>query len=187
MTREPFNSGWGYRQPLGPFAAVEGASAVPTPVTLPHDALRDAERAADAPSKGASAYYPMGAFAYLKTLEVPADWTERVVSLEFQGAFRHAMVFVNDQFAGNRADGYARFLVNIKPFLRYGEPNEIRVEVRSGQDSRWYSGSGIAPARLPARQSSAAHRPGRGAHHHPRCGAGPGGGRGRHLGGERRA
>ncbi len=143
MTREPFNSGWGYRLPLGPFAAVEGASAVPTPVTLPHDALRDAERAADAPSKGASAYYPMGAFTYLKTLEVPADWAERVVSLEFQGAFRHAMVFVNDQLAGNRADGYARFLVNIKPFLRYGEPNEIRVEVRSGQDSRWYSGAGL--------------------------------------------
>ena len=143
MTREPFNSGWGYRLPLGPFAAVQGASAGLTPVTLPHDALRDAERTADAPSKGAGAYYPMGAFAYLKTFEVPADWAERVVSLEFQGAFRHAMVFVNDQLAGNRADGYARFLVNIKPFLRYGEPNEIRVEVRSGQDSRWYSGAGL--------------------------------------------
>ena len=33
--------------------------------------------------------------------------------------------------------------MNIKPFLRYGEPNEIRVEVRSGQDSRWYSGAGL--------------------------------------------
>ena len=143
MTREPFNSGWGYRLPQGPFAAVEGTSAGLTPVTLPHDALRDTERTADAPSKGASAYYPPGAYTYLKTLDVPADWAERVVSLEFQGAFRHAMVFVNDQLAGNRADGYARFLVNVKPFLRYGEPNEIRVEVRSGQDSRWYSGAGL--------------------------------------------
>jgi hypothetical protein len=143
MTREPFNADWAYRQSLGPFAAVQGASAVPTPVTLPHDALRDAERAADVPSRGASAYYPPGAYAYLKTFEVPADWAERVVSLEFQGAYRHAMVFVNDQLAGNRADGYARFLVNIKPFLRYGDSNEVRVEVRSGQDSRWYSGAGL--------------------------------------------
>ena len=80
---------------------------VPTPVTLPHDALRHAERAADAPSKGAGAYYPTGAFAYPKTFEVPRNWADRVVSLEFQGAFRHAMVFVNDQLAGNREDGYA--------------------------------------------------------------------------------
>ena len=143
MTREPFNADWVYRQFLGPFAAVQGASVVPAPVTLPHDALRDAERAADVPSRRASAYYPPAAYAYLKTLEAPADWAERVVSLEFQGAYRHAMVFVNDQLAGNRADGYARFLVNIKPFLRYGESNEIRVEVRSGQDSRWYSGAGL--------------------------------------------
>ena len=112
-------------------------------MTLPHDALRDAERAADVPSKGAGAYYPTGAYTYLKTFEVPVDWAEHMVSLEFQGAYRHAMVFVNDQFAGNRADGYARFLVNIKPFLRYGELNQLRVEVRSGQDSRWYSGAGL--------------------------------------------
>ena len=29
MTREPFNAGWAYRQSLGPFAAVQGASVVP--------------------------------------------------------------------------------------------------------------------------------------------------------------
>ena len=143
MTREPFNTGWALSPTDGTLRGIQEAGAVSTPVTLPHDALRDAERAADVPSKGAGAYYPTGAFSYVKTVDVPADWAERVVSLEFQGAFRHAMVFVNDELAGNRADGYARFLVNIKPFLRYGEPNEVRVEVRSGQDSRWYSGAGL--------------------------------------------
>src|SRR3954470_7597761 len=142
MTRQPFNTGWSYREPVGPFA-VQAAGEAPTPVTLPHDALRDAVRAPDVPSRGAGAYYPAGAFSYLATLDVPTEWAERVVSLEFQGAYRHAMVFVNDQLAGNRANGYARFWVNIKPFLRYGEPNEVRVEVRSGQDSRWYSGTGL--------------------------------------------
>jgi hypothetical protein len=53
------------------------------------------------------------------------------------------MVFVNDEFAGNRAGGYARFLVDITPYLRFGGANEVRVEVRSGQDSRWYSGCGL--------------------------------------------
>ena len=75
MTREPFNTGWTYRRPLGPFAACRGRRR-PTPVTLPHDALRDAERAADVPCKGAGAYYPPGAYAYLKTFDVPADWAD---------------------------------------------------------------------------------------------------------------
>ena len=143
MTAQSFNTGWSYRRPLGPFAAVQAVEATPTPVTLPHDALRDADRSPDAVGKGAGAYYPPGAYTYLKTFDVPANWTERAVQLEFQGAFRHAMVFVNDELAGNRADGYARFFVDVKPYLRFGEANEVRVEVRSGQDSRWYSGCGL--------------------------------------------
>ncbi len=143
MTARPFNTGWSYRQPLGPFAAAEGELPTPIPVTLPHDALRDADRSPDVPAKGAGAYYPPGAYTYLKTFDAPADWSDKTVQLEFQGAYRHAMVFVNDEFAGNRADGYARFFVDIKPFLHFGGANELRVEVRSGQDSRWYSGCGL--------------------------------------------
>ncbi|HEY5840420.1 MAG TPA: glycoside hydrolase family 2 TIM barrel-domain containing protein, partial [Mycobacterium sp.] len=143
MARIPFDDGWSYRLPLGPFAVMEGAGAELTPVTLPHDALRDTERHADAPSRGAGAYYPPGAFTYLKTFDVPAEWAEKLVFLEFQGAYRHAMVFVNEEFAGNRADGYARFVIDATPYLITGQPNQLRVETRSGQDSRWYSGAGL--------------------------------------------
>jgi hypothetical protein len=143
MTAAPFNAGWSCRIPLGPFAVAQGPTPTPTPVTLPHDALRDAARSPDVPDKGAGAYYPTGAYTYLKTFDVPADWAAKTVLLEFQGAFRHAMVFVNDEFAANRADGYARFFVDLKPFLRFDGSNEVRVEVRSGQDSRWYSGCGL--------------------------------------------
>ena len=143
MTRESFNAGWAYRRPLGPFAAAEGAAVPPTPVTLPHDALRDADRDPAAPSKGATAYYPTGAYSYTKTFHAPPEWVDKSVRLEFEGAYRHAMVFVNDELAGNRADGYARFWVDIKPYLRLDASNELRVEVRSGQDSRWYSGCGL--------------------------------------------
>ena len=138
-----FNDGWAVRAPLGPFAAANGEGAELTPVRLPHDALRDTERAADVPSKGAGAYHPAGAFTYVKTFDVPADWAGKVVRLEVQGAFRHAMVFLNDEFAGNRADGYARFFVELTPYLRFGAENTLRIEVRSGEDSRWYSGAGL--------------------------------------------
>ena len=143
MARFGFDDGWGYRTPLGPFAAAQGADVEVRPVTLPHDALRDADRAPDAPGRGASAYYPPGNYTYCKTFDAPAEWAGRLVALEFSGAMRHAMVFVNDEFAGNRADGYARFFVDVTPFLRFGAANEVRVEVRTGQDSRWYSGAGL--------------------------------------------
>ena len=41
---EPARPVASYRQPLGPFAAAQGVESTPTPVTLPHDALRDADR-----------------------------------------------------------------------------------------------------------------------------------------------
>jgi beta-galactosidase len=63
--------------------------------------------------------------------------------LEIQGAYAHATVFVNGDFAGNRASGYARFFLDLTPFLHLGQPNEVRIEMRSGQDSRWYSGAGL--------------------------------------------
>ncbi|MFZ0529151.1 MAG: glycoside hydrolase family 2 TIM barrel-domain containing protein, partial [Propionicimonas sp.] len=143
MAVQEFNEGWRVRPPLGPFATLGAQAAEPVPVTLPHDAMRDLDRTADAPSKGAGAYYPAGAFTYLKTFDVPAEWSGRLVLLEFGAAMRHAQVFVNEEFAGNRSDGYARFFVDATPFVCPGAPNELRVEVRTGQDSRWYSGAGL--------------------------------------------
>ncbi|MCJ1706004.1 glycoside hydrolase family 2 TIM barrel-domain containing protein [Rathayibacter sp. VKM Ac-2926] len=143
MTTTSFTAGWIVRAPRGPFAAVQGGVDDSVAVTLPHDALRDAERSPDAVSKGGAAYYPGGAYSYVTTFEVPAEWAGKVVRLEVQGAYRHAMVFLNDEFAGNRADGFARFFVELTPFLRFGETNTLRIEVRSGQDSRWYAGAGL--------------------------------------------
>ena len=143
MSAIAFNDGWAYRLPLGPFAAANGEDAQPMPVRLPHDALRDTDRHPEVPGKGAGAYYPAGAFTYLKSFTVPEEWRGKLVRLEILGAYRRAQVFLNDEFAGNRADGYARFFVDLTPYLRYGQENELRIEVRSGQDSRWYSGAGL--------------------------------------------
>ncbi|MEN2742463.1 glycoside hydrolase family 2 TIM barrel-domain containing protein [Microbacterium sp. X-17] len=142
MTAIPFTSDWQVRRPLGPFDGA-GEPVAATSVRLPHDALRDEPRSANAPARGATAYYPRGAYTYLKTFAAPAAWAGRPVRLEIQGAFRRAQVFVNDELAGNRADGYARFFVDLGPFLRYGAENVLRIELRAGEDSRWYSGAGL--------------------------------------------
>ncbi|MFE1646713.1 glycoside hydrolase family 2 TIM barrel-domain containing protein [Microbacterium sp. P01] len=143
MTVTSFTAGWTHRAPTGPFASADREQVPPVVVRLPHDALRDESRRPDVPGRGAGAYYPPIARTYSKTFDVPAGWEGRIVRLEVQGAYRRAQVFVNNEFAGNRADGYARFFVDMTPFLRFGQPNEVRIEVRAGEDSRWYAGAGI--------------------------------------------
>lgn len=143
MARQSFNEGWVCRPPISAFEALMPAAGEPVPVTLPHDALRDTERSAESATGGAQAYYQRGAFAYVRDLDVPADWVGKQVVLEVQGAYRHAQVFVNDALAGNRANGYARFLVDLTPYLRFGETNHLAIGTRNGLDSRWYSGAGL--------------------------------------------
>jgi beta-galactosidase len=82
MALIPFDNGWTYRLPRGPFAALQGAGDEPTPVTLPHDALRDEERTPHVPSKGAGAYYPGGAYTYLKSFDITAAWSEKLIFLD---------------------------------------------------------------------------------------------------------
>jgi beta-galactosidase len=53
------------------------------------------------------------------------------------------MVFINGEFLAQRPNGYTNFYVKADPYLRYGEPNTIRVQARAHQDSRWYTGAGI--------------------------------------------
>ncbi|MFV0634158.1 glycoside hydrolase family 2 TIM barrel-domain containing protein [Demequina sp.] len=143
MTPIPLNDAWTVRRPAGPFASVTGGPEVLGVVRLPHDAMRDEVRHPDVPAKGAGAYYPNGAYTYERTLDVPQEWCGKSVRLELQGAFRRAQIFLNDEFAGVRADGYSRFFVDLTPYLRHGEQNVLRIEVRSGEDSRWYSGAGL--------------------------------------------
>jgi hypothetical protein len=108
---------------------------------LPHDAVLDLDRGpANEPEH---AYFPGGAFEYSKTIDVPADWRDKRVSVVFEGIYRDAMVFVNSAFAGQQPYGYSSFTVALDPFLRYGETNTIRVDARVHDDSRWYSGGGI--------------------------------------------
>ncbi|HWH97603.1 MAG TPA: glycoside hydrolase family 2 TIM barrel-domain containing protein, partial [Pseudolysinimonas sp.] len=111
------------------------------PVTLPHDAMLALPRSADgAPS---SAFFPGGEVEYSRTFEVPEEWRGRRVSLEFEGVYRDAMVYVNDEFAGQWRYGYSVFRIALDPHLCYGQLNTVRVEARAHQDSRWYSGLGI--------------------------------------------
>ncbi|MFK4853530.1 glycoside hydrolase family 2 TIM barrel-domain containing protein [Microbacterium sp. ZW T6_19] len=142
MTRLPFADGWTVGPKLGAFEAKDADSA-PVAVHVPHDALRDLPRSVDGGQGVHSGYIPGGVFVYAKSFDVPDDWRDKTVRIEFEGVYRDATVCINGDFAGHEANGYAAFVIDADPFLRFGETNTITVEARVHRDSRWYTGGGI--------------------------------------------
>lgn len=141
MLRQSFNSDWTAGPKLTGFASINGSPG--EAVTLPHDILRDLPRS-DGPGRTEhTAYYPDGLFEHAKSFQVPEEWRDRTVRIEFEGVYRDAMVYINGQFAAQRPNGYAGFSIDAVPFLRYGQMNRITVESRTHEDSRWYTGVGI--------------------------------------------
>jgi hypothetical protein len=66
------------------------------------------------------------------------------VSLEFDGVYKNAQVWVNGYYLGKRPYGYISFSYDISTLARTGE-NVIAVKVSHPDisDSRWFTGSGI--------------------------------------------
>ncbi|MDX2376512.1 DUF4982 domain-containing protein [Microbacterium sp. LRZ72] len=143
MKKTPLLTDWSISPKRGLFDGVNGKTAPSVAVTLPHDAMREFERTADAPSLEHGGYFPGGAVEYSRTLEVDPSEHGLVHTLVFDAVYRDAMVFVNDNFAAQWPGGYSRFAVDLDPLLVFDEPNVIRVEARAHRDSRWYSGLGI--------------------------------------------
>lgn len=113
-------------------------------ITLPHDAMITARRYAEAPSTGACACFEGGVYEYEKTFTAPAAWEGKEISLQFEGVYRNAKVYLNGEEAGGAAYGYIPFFVPLKG-LKYGEENVVRVVADNSKqpNSRWYSGGGI--------------------------------------------
>jgi beta-galactosidase len=71
---------------------------------------------------------------YRKTLSLAAVPAGRRFSLEFEGAFQEAEVFVNGSAAGHHRGGYTGFPVEITSFLHPGK-NVIAVRVNNNWDA----------------------------------------------------
>lgn len=114
-------------------------------VNLPHDAMIDGKRSKDAPSGGSCAYFEGGVYTYSKTFDVPADWKDKHVYFEFEGVYRKASIYINENLAYTWANGYTGFIVDTLGFLKYGTANVIKVVADNSEqpNSRWYTGGGI--------------------------------------------
>ena len=115
------------------------------PVTLPDDAMRTERRVPSSRGEGNIGWYEGGDYEYRKTFTLPAELRDKTLLLEFESVYHNAEVYVNGQKAAYRPYGYTNFYVDLKPYIRPAESNEIRVIARNADqpNSRWYSGTGI--------------------------------------------
>jgi beta-galactosidase len=142
VLRAPFNDGWTVGPKANSFMEmIAGSGSEPTRVTLPHDAMIGTERSPA--GHAATAFFPSGSWEYTKSFQVSTDEEGSVLFLEFEGVYRDARVRLNDTLLAHRPFGYSGFTVQVDHLLRFGALNEVKVEARAHDDSRWYSGAGI--------------------------------------------
>ena len=89
--------------------------------------------------------YTVGGTAwYRNTFSLDASDSNRIIHLEFGGAYMNSDVWVNGTHVGTRPYGYSTFWFDITDNVNFTGENVVAVEVKNeGKNSRWYSGSGI--------------------------------------------
>ncbi len=97
---------------------------------------------------------------YRREFEIPASDAGRRITVDFDGAFRDVLVFVNGCFIGRNDNGYVPFSFDLTDFLAYGQKNYIVVRVDASFGDGWfYEGAGIYRHVWLTRDRCAAPRP----------------------------
>lgn len=113
-------------------------------IDLPHDAMIHQKRTSDTLNAHQTGFYPGGEYTYVKQWDVPEDWKGHTVILEFEGVADTCRIYMNGNLATVNYNPYNSIFVDVTSNLKYGQINEIKVEVCSiEQSSRWYSGAGL--------------------------------------------
>lgn len=81
---------------------------------------------------------------YRKTFTVPANLKDKNFRLMFDGVYMNSQIWLNGHNLGSNPYGYTSFWFDISDKINFDGDNIICVKVRNeGENSRWYSGSGI--------------------------------------------
>jgi beta-galactosidase len=81
---------------------------------------------------------------YRRTFDILKEDAGRRITVEFDGAFRSALVFLNGYFIGRNDNGYAPFRFDVSDFLNYGGKNYLMVRMDASFGDGWfYEGAGI--------------------------------------------
>ena len=119
-------------------------------IDLPHDwSVEDLPETTspfdrDAISQANGGFTTGGTGWYRKKLFFGEDMKEKIITILFEGIYMNAECWLNGHSLGSHPYGYTSFAFDITPYIRFGGENVLAVKVRNeGENSRWYSGSGI--------------------------------------------
>ena len=120
------------------------------PLNLPHDWAVELPFVHD-DEQQSHGYKPLGRRYpetsvgwYRRTFDIPKEDAGRRIVIEFDGAFRSALVFLNGYFIGRNDNGYAPFRFDLTDFLNYGGKNYLVVRMDASFGDGWfYEGAGI--------------------------------------------
>ena len=98
----------------------------------------------DAISQVSGGFTTGGTGWYRKTFNVPAEAKGKRIVIQFDGVYMNADVWLNGQQLGSHPYGYTSFWYDLTDKVKFGGANTLAVKVKNeGENSRWYSGSGI--------------------------------------------
>lgn len=82
---------------------------------------------------------------YRKHFILNEEDAQKRIKILFDGIYMNADVWINGHHLGNHPYGYTAFFYDLTPHLKpAGEENVLAIQVKNeGENSRWYSGSGI--------------------------------------------
>ena len=133
-------------------------------IDLPHDAMIHRERVQTTANAHQTGFYPGGEYTYIKQWNVPKEWEDHTVVLEFEGIADRCRIYLNGDLAAEHDNPYTGIWVDATGYLGFGQVNEVKVEVLSvEQSSRWYSGAGLYRP-VNAWVGGTVHIPARGVH-----------------------
>jgi beta-galactosidase len=119
-------------------------------IDLPHDWSIEDLKGTNSPFNAHAISQASGGFTtggtgwYRKRILIPAADKGKKNFIQFDGVYMNADVWINGHHLGNHPYGYTGFIFDLTDYLKYDSSNVIAVEVKNeGQNSRWYSGSGI--------------------------------------------
>ena len=81
---------------------------------------------------------------YRKTFPIPREDAGRRITIDFDGAFRSALIFFNGYFIGRNDNGYAPFSFDVTDYIVFGGVNALVVRMDASFGDGWfYEGAGI--------------------------------------------
>ncbi|WP_030257735.1 glycoside hydrolase family 2 TIM barrel-domain containing protein [Streptomyces violens] len=115
-------------------------------VDVPHDWSIGLDPVKDDRTTAGSGYLPGGLGWYTKTFTLPAETAGKRISVEFDGVYMDAQVYLNGELVATHPYGYTGFAVDLTDRAHTDGRTADTLSVRARNQvpsSRWYSGSGI--------------------------------------------